>query len=145
MIELMVVVLIIGILITIGLPIFLGARTRAENAAAGADLRNAMAAAKIYFSKGESYAGFGVAAAQEQLTVALQARELAAQQLAQARDRLSAGVGNSIEVVQAQEAVTLASEQYIGALYGLNTAKAGLVRGLGITEETVKQILGGVR
>jgi type IV pilus assembly protein PilA len=66
MVELMVVVLIIGILIAIGLPIFLGARTRAENAAAGADLRNAMAAAKIYFSTGETYTGFNVAGAQAQ-------------------------------------------------------------------------------
>jgi type IV pilus assembly protein PilA len=66
MVELMVVILIIGILIAVALPIFLGARTRAENAAAGADLRNAMAAAKIYFSKGETYTGFDVAAAQAQ-------------------------------------------------------------------------------
>jgi len=66
LVELMVVILIIGILITIGLPVFLGARNRAENAAAGADLRNAMVSAKIYFSTDESYTGFNVAAAQAQ-------------------------------------------------------------------------------
>ena len=38
LIELMVVVLIIGILIAIALPTFLGARTRAQNRAAQSDL-----------------------------------------------------------------------------------------------------------
>ena len=36
--------------------------------------------------------------------------------------------GQNIEVVQAQEAVALASEQYIDALYGFNVAKALLAR-----------------
>ncbi|MEO8476743.1 MAG: prepilin-type N-terminal cleavage/methylation domain-containing protein, partial [Actinomycetota bacterium] len=46
LIELMVVVLIIGILVAIALPTFLGARTRAQNRAAQSDLRNALVAAK---------------------------------------------------------------------------------------------------
>ena len=46
LIELMVVVLIIGILIAIALPTFLGARTRAQNRAAQSDLRNTLVAAK---------------------------------------------------------------------------------------------------
>jgi len=63
LIELMVVVLILGILIAIALPMFLGARTRAHDAAAGADLRNALAAAKTYFAQSETYTSFDVAAA----------------------------------------------------------------------------------
>ena len=46
LIELMVVVLIIGILIAIALPTFLGARTWSQNRAAQSDLRNALVAAK---------------------------------------------------------------------------------------------------
>jgi type IV pilus assembly protein PilA len=46
LIELMVVVLIIGILIAIALPTFLGARQRAQDKAAQSNLRNAIAAAK---------------------------------------------------------------------------------------------------
>ena len=42
LIELMVVILIIGILISVGLPTFLGARERAQDRAAQALLRNAM-------------------------------------------------------------------------------------------------------
>jgi type IV pilus assembly protein PilA len=50
LIELMVVVLIIGILIAIALPTFLGARERAQNRAAQSGLRNALAAAKSAYT-----------------------------------------------------------------------------------------------
>ena len=63
LIELMVVVLIIGILIAIALPTFLGARTRAQDKAATSDLRNGIAAAKVYFTDGDTYTGFNAAAA----------------------------------------------------------------------------------
>src|SRR5437588_6829492 len=63
LIELMVVVLIIGILIAIALPTFLGARHRAQDRAAQSDLRNAIAAAKTYFTNGDTYVGFNAAAA----------------------------------------------------------------------------------
>ena len=56
LIELMVVVLIIGILIAIAMPTFLGARTRAQNKAAQADLRNALVAAKTMYTDSSSYA-----------------------------------------------------------------------------------------
>ena len=56
LIELMVVVLIIGILIAIALPTFLGARTRAQNKAAQSDLRNALVAAKTLYTDSSSYA-----------------------------------------------------------------------------------------
>ena len=55
LIELMVVVLIIGILIAIALPTFLGARQRAQDRAAQSDLRNGMAAAKTFFTDDDAY------------------------------------------------------------------------------------------
>jgi len=55
LIELMVVVLIIGILIAIALPTFLGARQRAQNRAAQSGLRNALVAAKTSFTDVDSY------------------------------------------------------------------------------------------
>ena len=57
LIELMVVVLIIGILIAIALPTFLGARQRAQNRAAQSDLRNTLAAAKTLYTDDDSYVG----------------------------------------------------------------------------------------
>src|SRR5215204_7453079 len=57
LIELMVVVLIIGILIAIALPTFLGARERAQNRAAQSSLRNALAAAKTSYTDTSDFAG----------------------------------------------------------------------------------------
>jgi len=57
LIELMVVVLIIGILIAIALPTFLGARARAQNRAAQSSLRNALVAAKTSYTDNSSYVG----------------------------------------------------------------------------------------
>jgi type IV pilus assembly protein PilA len=55
LIELMVVVLIIGILIAIALPTFLGARQRAQNRAAQSGLRNALASAKTLYTDNDNY------------------------------------------------------------------------------------------
>ena len=84
-------------------------------------------------------------AGQDQLRVATRARDLAGAQLEQARDRFAAGVSGSIEVVQAQEAVALASDQYISAMFTSNLATGNLVRALGIGEDAARQLLGGPR
>jgi type IV pilus assembly protein PilA len=55
LIELMVVVLIIAILIAIAIPTFLGARTRAQDRAAQASLRNALVAAKSIYTDTQDY------------------------------------------------------------------------------------------
>jgi type IV pilus assembly protein PilA len=55
LIELMVVVLIIGILIAIALPTFLGARNRANDKAAQSSLRNTIAAGKTCFTDHDAY------------------------------------------------------------------------------------------
>jgi len=57
LIELMVVVLIIGILIAIALPTFLGARDRANDKAAQSGDRNALVAAKTCFTDADTYVG----------------------------------------------------------------------------------------
>jgi type IV pilus assembly protein PilA len=57
LIELMVVVLIIGILVAIALPTFLGARERAQNRAAQSSLRNALVAAKVAYTDDSNYDG----------------------------------------------------------------------------------------
>jgi type IV pilus assembly protein PilA len=55
LIELMVVVLIIGILIAIALPTFLGARNRAQDVAAKSTVREALTAGRVVFSTEEDY------------------------------------------------------------------------------------------
>jgi type IV pilus assembly protein PilA len=64
LIELMVVVLIIGILIAIALPTFLGARTRAQDRAAQSNLRSAIAAADTYYTDSDAYTSFDDTAAE---------------------------------------------------------------------------------
>ena len=59
LIELMVVVLIIGILVAIALPTFLGARDRANDKAAQSGLRNAVVAAKTCFTDNDAYSAAG--------------------------------------------------------------------------------------
>jgi type IV pilus assembly protein PilA len=58
LIELMVVVLIIGVLIAIALPVFLGARQRSQDRAAQSDLRTALAAGLTYFAEAGDWTGF---------------------------------------------------------------------------------------
>ncbi|HJR97011.1 MAG TPA: prepilin-type N-terminal cleavage/methylation domain-containing protein [Actinomycetota bacterium] len=55
MIELMIVVLIIGVLLAIALPVFLGAQRRANDGAVKTDVRNTFLAERVYFADGQTY------------------------------------------------------------------------------------------
>lgn len=71
LVEVMVVVLIIGILLAIGIPTFLGARTRAQDRAAQSNLRIAQTTSLILFTDSgdfEDATSTGMAAAEPQLT-----------------------------------------------------------------------------
>ncbi len=81
--------------------------------------------------------------ASDQVNVARSNIDLAQETLIQSRDRFTAGVTDTVEVVQSQEAVANAHEQYISSLYNYNYAKISLARSLGIAEEGVKQYFRG--
>jgi outer membrane protein TolC len=130
------------------IPIFQGGRTHGRVLEADAELRSRRAEAEdlkagIYYDVRTVF--LDLQASSEQVDVAARGRELAASQLAQALDRFAAGVADNIEVVQAQEAVALANEQYIAGLYAFNASKAALARALGASEEAIRQFLGGSR
>ena len=127
------------------IPIFQGGRAQGRLAEADADLRQRRAEAEdmraqIYYDVRAAF--FDLDATGEQLQVATRSRDLANQELTQARDRFAAGVANNLEVVQAQQSVTTADEQYIDALLGYDVAKAVLARSLGDAEAAVQRILG---
>lgn len=79
----------------------------------------------------------------EQVNVARSNVDLADQTLTQSRDRFSAGVTDTVEVVQSEEAVASAHEQYISSLYTYNLAKISLIRALGNGEQGVKEYFQG--
>jgi outer membrane protein TolC len=129
-------------------PVFQGGRTRARLVETEADLRNRRNEAQdlkasIYYDIRAAF--LDLQATSERLQVATRARDLARQQLTQSRDRFAAGVASNIEVVQAQEAVTVADEQFISATYGYDLAKVALLRGIGTAEDTLRQVLRGAR
>lgn len=131
---------------SVDVPIFDGGRQQARLATADAELKRQQAEvadmkANIYYDVRTAF--LDLQATQEELQTATRGRDLASQQLQQSRDRFAAGVANNIEVVQAQEAVALATEQYISALYGFNIAKAVLAQSIGTAEEAVRKYLGG--
>ena len=135
-----------NVLGAVEVPIFEGGRVQGRLAQADAELRSRRAEAddaraEIYYDVRTAF--LDLKATEEELQTATRARELADLQLTQSRDRFAAGVTSNIEVVQSQEAVAQASEQYIAALYGFNVAKAMLARSLGTAEEAVAKYLGG--
>jgi outer membrane protein TolC len=79
----------------------------------------------------------------ELVNVARSNIDLAEETLLQSRDRFSAGVTDTVEVVQSQEAVASAHEQYISSLYSYNFAKISLARALGVAEQGVKEYFKG--
>ena len=79
----------------------------------------------------------------EQVEVAQSNIDLAEQTLAQSRDRFAAGVTNSVEVVQSQEAVASAHNQYISSLYNYNYSKISLARAVGAAEAGIKEYFKG--
>ena len=79
----------------------------------------------------------------DQVNVARSNIDLAEKTLTQSSDRFSAGITDTVEVVQSQEAVASAHEQYISSLYSYNYAKISLARALGIAEQGVKEYFKG--
>ena len=137
---------IYGMGASVRIPVFDRGRQQARLATATADLqrRRALLAdmrGSIDFDVRSAF--LDVHAAEQALEAARVGRELATQQLAQSRDRFSAGVAGSLEVVQSQEAVAAANDNYTSALYAHNIAKATLARAVGVAEDATKAFLGG--
>ena len=62
LIELLVVLVIIGILLAIAVPSYLGFKTRANKRAATSNVREAIPSAEAYYSDNNTYAGMDAAA-----------------------------------------------------------------------------------
>ena len=83
--------------------------------------------------------------AQGQVKLAQNNRKYANETLAEARDRFGAGVGTTLEVVQAEEQVASAETDYVSSLYSFNLAKLALARATGGVETQMPGLLKGNR
>src|SRR6266849_3958860 len=122
---------------TISVPIYTGGRIQADIEQAQADL--ARREADYEDLKGRvaydvRIAWLDLSASDSSVRVAQRNMSLAERALVQSRDRYTNGVTNYLEVVQAQEAVMLASENYIQTLFSFNVAVISFARAVGSAE-----------
>lgn len=129
----------------INVPVFEGGRIEAGIRQAEASLATSQAQRDDLRGRIEqdvADALLDVKSASEQVEVAQGTVQVAEQTLTESQDRFTAGVTNNIEVIQAQEAMATAHQQYISSLYAHNIAKVMLARAAGQAEQTLRQILG---
>jgi outer membrane protein TolC len=129
---------------TLAIPIFAGGRAHADALEAESTLkqnRQQLENLRGQIDYDVRAALLDLNSAADQVRVARSSLELANQTLDQARDRFTAGVADNLEVVQAQEVVASANENYISSLYAHNVAKLSLARAIGFAELGVRQYL----
>lgn len=130
----------------VNVPLFTGGRIKGDIAEAAAALRQREAdtenlRGQINYDVRTAYLNLN--AANEQVTVAKQNVDLANDNLARSKDRFASGVTNSVEVVQSEQSLANADDQYITSLYSYNFAKLSLARALGVARTNFDHYLGG--
>jgi len=127
---------------TLSIPIFQGGSVHGDILQADAKLEQARERSDNLRAQIDSdvrTALLNLESSAELVNVARSNIDLAEETLVQSRDRFVAGVTDTVEVVQSQELVASAHEQYISSLYSFNFAKISLARALGVAEAGVKE------
>ena len=130
----------------INVPIFTGGRIKGDMTQAEATLRQRKAEAENIRGQMDydvRTAFLNLNAAKEQVDVAHQNVDLANDNVARSKERFAAGVTDSVEVVQSEQSLASANDQYITSLYSHNLAKLALARALGVARTNFSQYLGG--
>ena len=131
---------------TLNIPIFQGGRIQADVNETEAVLKERQAQAdnlKARIEQEVQVSILDLRAAAQQVEVARTGLELAQQVVSQSQDRFAAGVTNNVEVIQAQQQLASANDQFIASLFAHNIAKVLLARSIGNTEQMVKQYMAG--
>jgi len=134
----------VGVGVTV--PIFTGGRIKGDITQAEAAFRQRRAEAENLRGQVDydvRAAFLNLQAAKEQVAVAKQNVELANENLGRSKDRFTSGVTDSVEVVQAEQSLASANDQYITSLYNHNLDKLSLARALGVARTNYNQSLGG--
>lgn len=132
--------------VALNIPIFQGSRVRADKLQTNSALQQRKAELADLGGKIDQQvrtAFYNLTSSSDLVTVARSNSDLAAQTLAQARDRFAAGVADNLEVVQAQESVASATQSYIASLYSFNLAKVTLAQAMGVARQSALQFLLG--
>ena len=130
----------------LNIPIFLGTRVRADKLQAKSTLEQRRAELADLGGRIDDQvrtAFYNLRSSAELVAVAQSNIDLANETVVQAQDRLSAGVANNLEVIQAQESVAAANQSYIASLYAFNLAKISLAQTLGVAERSAVTYLLG--
>src|SRR6185312_791295 len=119
---------------TLNIPLWQGGRAagdleQADAALAQRQAEQADTRSQIEAQIREAYLDLDAAASQ--VTVARNNLQVAHEALQMARDRFDAGVTNTVELIQAQQQVATAEQDYINSVYAHNVAKLTLARALG--------------
>ncbi len=131
---------------TLTIPLYQGGRVGGDILQAEAVLRQRQAEAadiRGRIDQDVRQAFIDLQAAADQVDVARSNVELAEDTLRQARDRFIDGIADTIEVVEAQQSVDQAHDDYIGAVFDHNLGKVSLARAIGAAAEMLPQILPG--
>ncbi len=132
--------------VALNIPIFQGSRVRADKLQTDSALQQRKAELADLSGRIDQQvrtAFYNLTSSSDLVTVARSNSDLAAQTLAQARDRFAAGVADNLEVVQAQESVASATQSYIASLYSFNLAKVTLAQAIGVARQSALQFLLG--
>src|SRR5271163_739139 len=130
----------------INVPVYTGGRIKGDITQAEATLRQRKAEAENIRGQIDydvRTAFLNLNAAGEQVDVAHRNVGLANDNVARSKERFAAGVTDSVEVVQSEQSLASANDQYITSLYSHNLAKLALARALGIARGSFSQYLGG--
>src|SRR5580698_3648968 len=131
---------------TLRIPVFQGGRVHGDILRADASLtretqRLEDLRAKIDEEVRDAYLDMESAA--QEISVEKSAVTLATQVLEQSRDRFLSGVTDNIEVVQAQDALAIATDSYVASLYSHNLSKISLARAIGVAESGFAEYVEG--
>jgi outer membrane protein TolC len=130
----------------VNVPIFTGGRIKGDLTQAEAALQQRKAEAENLRGQIDydvRTAFLNLQAAREQVEVARQNVDLANENLSRSKERFASGVTDSVEVVQAEQSLASANDQFIAGLYSHNVSKLQLARAVGLARTSYRQYLAG--
>ncbi len=133
---------------SINIPVWQGGRVKGDvlQAKATLDQRQAeLADARAAVEQEVRNALIELETSTGQVKLATTNRDYARETLSEARDRFAAGVATTVEVVQAQEQVAGAENDYISSLFSFDLARLALARATGEAETDTPDLLKGNR